>query len=40
MVIFFGGIIIEGFVEFERRVVKGVIIDGIFKVYERVKNIL
>lgn len=35
-----GGTTIEGLVEFERRAVKGAIIDGILKAYERAKNIL
>ncbi|BCS81207.1 pyrroline-5-carboxylate reductase [Anaerocellum diazotrophicum] len=35
-----GGTTIEGLVEFERRAVKGAIIDGILKAFERSKNIL
>lgn len=35
-----GGTTIEGLVEFERRGLKGAIIDGIIKAYERAKSIL
>lgn len=35
-----GGTTIEGLVEFERRGLKGIIIDGIVKAYERSKNIV
>lgn len=35
-----GGTTIEGLVEFERRALKGAIIDGIIKAYERSKSIL
>lgn len=35
-----GGTTIEGLVEFERRALKGAIIDGIVKAYERSKSIL
>lgn len=35
-----GGTTIEGLIEFERRALKGTIIDGIIKAYERSKSIL